>query len=377
MKRLINIFSIIAGFIFLYACVQDTENPVVDLSAIRPPQLTSPQAGGQYVLGPDEDDEVIFRTSWTATDFNTPRLPDPSYAIEIDRAGNNFANPATIATVEELEFDVTSNRLNTALGVLELTPNVPAEVSMRIRAFIPGAAGSLNSYSEAINFTATPFVLVVKPIYLLGNGTLAGWNNNAALEMRHVERSIFEIETTLSGGANNFLKFISVRGQWAPQWGTDQSPPTVNNGVISGNLVYRQTEAVPDPPAIPVPMEAGTYVVRADTAALTYTITPVATKMYLTGEALNDSKDEVIEMEKDASGVFSAIINLDGLKGRSFQFTPYPEVYAVRFGSVSDQVTLTNEIDYSHGTFVNLPAEKGDFKIEYDPYAHAYKIMKL
>jgi starch-binding outer membrane protein SusE/F len=63
------------------------------------------------------------------------------------------------------------------------------------------------------------------------------------------------------------MKFLEVSGQWAPQWGTDAEGTS-----SSGNLSYRPTESVPDPPNIPTP-GAGTFTIRLDLVKLKYTIT--------------------------------------------------------------------------------------------------------
>jgi hypothetical protein len=369
MNRLI-IISFMAG-VALLACETEQENPVLNLSALQPAQITAPQAGGEYVLAPgDDDDEVVFTARWTAAGYPLQGMPAPRYAIEIDEAGNNFANPATIATVENLEFEVQTERLNDALGILGLEPDVAADVDMRIRSFIPGAVASLFTYSEPVTFAATPFVFVVPPIYILGSGTPAGWSNTAALPMEHVEGGTYTIVTTLTAGANQFLKFISVLGQWAPQWGTDQNPPTVANGVISGNLVYRPTESVPDPPAIPVPATTGQYRITADTIALRYTIEPVSSKMYVIGDAA------ALEMKRTAPGKYHIVLELDGSEGKSIQLSDSNNGNGTRFGSSSPVVTAGGKLVEINNGKIMLPAQKGKFRIEYNQGAQTYRIVR-
>ncbi len=109
-------------------------------------------------------------------------------------------------------------------------------------------------------------------LYLLGDGTIPGWDNSTALPMLRVGNSntTFTITTTL-GGAGLYCKFIKALGSWAPQWGTDAT----GTGE-AGPLVYRPDETVPDPPAIPCPADAGEYTIVADIENLTYTITAAA-----------------------------------------------------------------------------------------------------
>jgi len=126
---------------------------------------------------------------------------------------------------------------------------------------------SIYSNALALNVTPYPDEVDYGNLYLLGNATIPGWNNATALPLTHLGDGVFEISTTLTGGAGLFLKFIAVLGQWAPQWGTDASGTWE-----AGNLVPRPTEAVPDPAAIPAPPTTGSYTITADIVNLNYTV---------------------------------------------------------------------------------------------------------
>lgn len=139
---------------------------------------------------------------------------------------------------------------------------------------IPGPAvtGEYLIVADTANLTYTitlaTEITPPPPIYMLGSATEAGWDNTKALEMTYVSGGKFSIVAKLTTGTDMFVKFISNKGAWAPQWGTDATGTSAE-----GPLVYRETESVPDPPAIPAPATTGQYIIEADTAALTYTIT--------------------------------------------------------------------------------------------------------
>ncbi|MBE0639927.1 MAG: hypothetical protein IH598_15525 [Bacteroidales bacterium] len=138
--------------------------------------------------------------------------------------------------------------------------------------FVPKVAGvyDIELFIDAVTeeFTVTVNPAGAAPeLYLLGDGSLAGWDNTAALPLSGTG-GIYTITTEL-GGAGKFIKFIVTLGQWAPQYGTD-----ANGTNTGGNLVYRPDENTPDPPAIPCPDAVGTYVITANTNDLTYTIAP-------------------------------------------------------------------------------------------------------
>ncbi len=120
-------------------------------------------------------------------------------------------------------------------------------------------------WAEAIMHTTS--ASLAKPIYLLGSGTEAGWNNNAALEMSYLGEGEFGILAYLRENGD-MIKFISQLGQWTPQWGYGGS-----GDEWSGTLSYRPTESVPDPPPVMITnLTPGEYLIFADTANLFYDI---------------------------------------------------------------------------------------------------------
>lgn len=376
MKRLFIIFAVFVGLAFMVACEKEQENPVLDLNDIVPAELLSPQSGGDYVLLQEEAEDTLFNISWNAADYVMEDILPPRYAIEVDIDGNDFAAPATVATLDDLDYDLIVNRLNDVSGTLGLEPDVSSEVNMRIRSFIPDTSDDLMQYSNHVTFSITPFEFAVPPIYILGDGTPPGWDNTGALEMEHVEEATYAIVVDLGAG---FLKFISVLGQWAPQWGTDDNPPAVeDDGTIVGNLVYRPTEAEPDPEAIPVPEEPGSYRVVADTIGLQYRIEPTAEKVYVIGDVTEAGWNisAAVEMTKTAPGKFYTLLELDGTEGLSLQFADGQTNQATRWGSASDYAHARSKMVESNNRKVQLPAKAGTYKLEVNLATQNYRLIK-
>jgi hypothetical protein len=138
--------------------------------------------------------------------------------------------------------------------------------------FVPKAGGvfditfKIDAVADIKTFTINP-AGAAPELYILGDGSLAGWDNTAALPLSGTGGN-YTITTTL-GGAGKYIKFITTLGQWAPQYGTDGTGTSTG-----GPLVFRPTESEPDPSAIPCPEAAGDYVITVNTNALTYTIAP-------------------------------------------------------------------------------------------------------
>lgn len=368
MKKIISIIAILTGLVFVFtSCEDERDNPVLDTTQIQPPVINGP-TGGDFVLLQENLENQLFTVEWSNADYVLDSgLVSPTYAVEFDVVGNDFGNPATLTTTRETSANVTVNRLNDICGVLGLPAEVEANLEMRIRSFYANApAESLNVTSLPIQLSVTPFEFKVPPIYILGDGTEAGWENTAALEMENVEDATFAIVTTLGESGQN-MKFISVLGQWAPQWGTDDNQ-TVEDGGVSGVLVYRPTEAVEDPAAIPVPETPGEYRVVADTTGLTYSAMPVTSAMSVIGDAVSTgwNASEAIEMEKIAKGKFRMVVTLDGTQGKAIQFVDDQNTVwgsAYPFVNASNSLVKTIAGKQSEKV-INMPAKQGTFIIE-------------
>jgi len=102
-------------------------------------------------------------------------------------------------------------------------------------------------------------------LYLVGDATPAGWDAAVAIAFTESSPHVFTIATSLNAGGG--MKFLEVKGAWAPQWGTN-TEGTNKEGLLS----YRPTESVPDPPQIPGPSAAGNYLITVDMTTMKYTI---------------------------------------------------------------------------------------------------------
>ncbi len=126
----------------------------------------------------------------------------------------------------------------------------------------PAVLGDYYIEADTVNLEYRTF-LTSGELYLVGAATTVGWDNAAGLPFTEIEPHIFEITTTLIDGG---MKFLEVLGQWAPQWGTNDTG--TGDG---GPLIYRPDETVIDPAEVPSP-GSGTFKIRVDLTTITYTI---------------------------------------------------------------------------------------------------------
>ncbi len=135
--------------------------------------------------------------------------------------------------------------------------------------FVPTEDG-VYDFELYIDAITEEYTLTVNPageeaIYMLGDGTSAGWDNTNPITVTGTN-GIFTITTDLPGGG--YIKFITVIGQWQPQYGTDATGTSTGGPLVSSETLGS------DPDAIPAPADAGTYTITANTVDWVYTIEP-------------------------------------------------------------------------------------------------------
>ena len=342
MKKTLFFIIALAGIVAFSSCKKEGYEPVLDMSKSAVPVLASPANNTAYVLENDAAETVFANFAWSEVDYdvyaarnweymNSDKLGAISYTLQMDTEADNFASPVTLTSGEATSFSLTVGQMNAKLvGLMGLETGVAHNLVFRVMATIVPTAEYEDVVSAITKLTITPYadIIVVKPIYMLGDATEPGWNNVNALEMTHLGGSQFGIVASLAG-AGKYIKFISVRGQWAPQWGTDATGTSE-----SGPLSYRPTESEPDPAAIPAPELAGEYRVVADTAALTYTITKASETLYLLGDGTTPGWDNTaaLPMTKVGPGIFEITTALGG-SGKFFKFIETLGQWAPQYGT--------------------------------------------
>jgi len=317
MKKLIIIFLAIIGTSFLISCEKELKDPKLDVSQTVLPAITTPADGASFILIQDEAENPMTNFEWTPAQYNLTNLEMTKYVLQMDFAGNNFADAHNLASTEGTSFGMTVGAMNTLLLNLELDPDVAQGVELRVRSFINDITSYSEVFSDVIAINITPYgdLVIIKPIYLLGSGTTVGWDNTLALPMEHIGGGKFARVETLTSGTDMFIKFISMLGLWAPQWGTDAT-----GTAEAGPLVYRPTESVPDPPAIPVGATSGNYYIMADTLGLTYSTFLTSGELYLVGDATTVGWDAAaaIQFTESSPHIFTMVTTLNAAGGMKF-----------------------------------------------------------
>ena len=209
-------------------------------------------------------DNPAVTFNWNDADFNQAVVEN--YAVEFSIT-EDFTN-AVVATGASGVSSVTMSMidLNRAVGNAGLPPLVQNTIYARVVASI-GSEGELPTASNVISFDVVPFFnYVFNDVYLVGNATPSGWENNLnnpPLFRDATNSNTYRYTGFFDAGGGQF-KVLDNRGAWAPQWGLGSSANT---------LAIRPTEDDDDPPVLPV-TESGYYTLTVDLAGLEYTLVP-------------------------------------------------------------------------------------------------------
>ncbi len=354
---------LLAAALLLQACSDDKLDPVLTLNKAQ--EITNPTSSTSYTLTAAAKDDVFENITWTAADFSLTNVPKTTYTLQMDLAGNQFSSPANLKTTTELNFEITVGEFNNKLLSKGAAPDAPVDVELRVVANKDLKLDDI--YSEVVTITVTPYgaTVIVKPVYLLGDATLAGWDNQAALPFTYLDGGRYEIVTTLTAGLN--WKFISTLGQWAPQWGTDGTGTPE-----SGPLVYRPTESVPDPSAIVAPAITSQYKIIVDTALLTYEVFEFG-DVYLLGDATIPGWDNntALPFTKVSEGKYSIITTLAGA-GKFWKIIDERGAWAPQWGTDGTGTADAGILAYRpteadpDPAAIPAPDAAGTYKIEID-----------
>lgn len=148
-------------------CEDDNINAVLK-SDVGPNTLNAPS--GDYVLTMEQKDQTMETFTWTATDFGFQA--GVTYRVEIDLAGNDFADAEEIASTNALQAAINTGAINDILLGLGLTPEEAGDIDVRVVSSIGSQSEPV--YSNTVTITVTPYATSFPPIWGMGAG-LKGW----------------------------------------------------------------------------------------------------------------------------------------------------------------------------------------------------------
>ena len=186
----------------------------------------------EIVLDEQQHAGTALELTWTTgTNYGTGNRI--AYTVELARAGTDFASPYAVVqdAVQQYVWTATVEDLNNLLrGHFGATGGETLSLEARVTAAV---AGQEQTQVAQTAFSVTAYEPLTTTLYLIGDATPGGWDNNAATEMTRKDNGIFTWTGQLNVGS---FKFILMPGTFSPCY---------NNANEDGTLYY-SADGTPD-----------------------------------------------------------------------------------------------------------------------------------
>jgi starch-binding outer membrane protein SusE/F len=194
MKLSLKILYVVLTGYFLVGC----EDPalVTVNENVLPNNLNEPTSDAYVLVKPDAE-EVMETFTWTATDFGFKA--SVTYKLQMDVAGNDFADPFELASTSGLSATIKVGAMNEGLLALGLTPEQAENIELRVVSSISSKVGTIISNVQTVS--VTPYATSFPPIWGMG-AALKGWGPwpDNAVELQSNEFKKYETITYFNNG---------------------------------------------------------------------------------------------------------------------------------------------------------------------------------
>ena len=258
MKKILKLSTLALLLIAGVSCENDDQKMA---SPSGGPELLTPLDGSSYVLDPAAGTNEVTTLVWNHADYSVQT--EVNYDVEVALAGTDFATTVAGGSTTNRFVVWSHEALNTVALEAGLTPYTAGDLEVRIKSSL-GSNAEMVAYSNVITITITPYTTDLPKIAVPGNHQ--GWSPPTAPLMASsgFGQTNFEGYISLDGE----FKFLRPKADGTFDWDGD-SADWGDDGTFLGVLLNTgETNCT---------ATAGYYWVKANTATLTYSITPITT----------------------------------------------------------------------------------------------------
>ena len=258
MKKILKLSTLALLLIAGVSCENDDQKMA---SPSGGQELLTHLDGSSYVLDPAAGTNEVTTLVWNHADYSVQT--EVNYDVEVALAGTDFATTVAGGSTTNRFVVWSHEALNTVALEAGLTPYTAGDLEVRIKSSL-GSNAEMVAYSNVITITITPYTTDLPKIAVPGNHQ--GWSPPTAPLMASsgFGQTNFEGYISLDGEFN----FLRPKADGTFDWDGD-SADWGDDGTFSGVLLNTgETNCT---------ATAGYYWVKANTATLTYSITPITT----------------------------------------------------------------------------------------------------
>ena len=270
------------------AAISNTIIFQVSKFVVTPPSITSPANGFSTILSDVNPDDIALTLTWEDPEITINSTIEITYNVEMDLAGNNFANATLIGSSIENTFEISHDNLNDLVIAAGGKADVATDFDFRLNAVAKTAGGDLERTSELVVLSLTAFKGAI-PDNLFMVGAHNGWNNaDPTQQFLNDGNGVFTKVQMFS--ANDEFKMLPNTGSWDGDYGED--PNNVGKIVQEGENNIKITEA-------------GFYLVTVDFNTLSFKLTKIDTLFMVGAHNGWNNADPTQQFLNNGNGVFT------------------------------------------------------------------------
>ncbi len=259
-KSLIALFAILT-----FSCNSDDVEGRKTITGIDAPILLAPEEGNSYTLSLETAANQAERFVWTEANFGQDVAIN--YEVQLDKVGNEFANPQSLgAVISGTQLSVSQGTLNGAVLAAGGEAFVESVYEIRVAASVNNTFEPM--YSNIATISVLPYVAIDPELFMVGNVQgyygLSEWTPTTAMKMRYIGDGTTKLfEAYVKVAAGNAFKFISAQADWGTlegNFGTigGAQDGNMENSGGSGDIKVAEVEG------------SGLYYIQANMDNLTY-----------------------------------------------------------------------------------------------------------
>lgn len=332
------LWSLVLG-LFAFSCEDDRDLITVKLGDV--PVISAPTAAQSFTITEATLTESFGEVKWSPADFGF--TAGTTYTVEMDKAGNDFADAVGLATTTSLSAVLSNEQVNGLMISKGLPGDVFSEMQVRIVAKVSDDVTHL--VSAPVTIRISPVEAEINYPKLNVPGSYQGWNPGlettvlfSVLQNDSYEGYVFfPID-------NAFYKF--ALGSWTTNWGDTGADGTLE----------RDGSDIPQG-------AAGLYRLNANLSTLTHA--SVRTDWGLIGDATPTGWDADTDLVYNAdTRILSVTLDLQGGKDIKFRAN---DAWDINLGDTG----ADNKMEYG-GDNIRV-AESGNYTVELDLTKAIYK----
>ena len=306
--------------------------------------------------------------NWNKSEYGSNVI---NYALQMDVAGNNFANPQTVKLGTNLTTSISVNDLNNYAIAAGIIGGSTKNLDFRIVSYLGTTYATPMVYSNVASIKVTTFTPVPPALYIVGDATDGGWNNPVPLpsqQFSRIDAVSYGIVVKLTAG-KSYL-FLPKNGDWGHKYG---GASATGGALLTDNAVPGSNT--------PAPATTGMYQIVVNFQTGAYTVTPytatLPSNLYIVGDATDGGWNNPVptatqQFTRIDGASYGIVVNLTA--GKSYLFLPVNGDWSHKFGgSAAAGGTLLADGSVP-GSNTPAPATSGYYQIIVNFQTNTYTV---